>query len=252
MLSSLNIKTFEITDIGLTRENNEDVFLALKDYNFFAIADGMGGHNAGEIAAKEATQFLAKSFSNFLKKNSHKLSKEKLIESLLSFFKQTNLCIYEMSLKNQAYRGMGTTLSCIHFHNKHAIYGHVGDSRIYLYRNKHLIQLTTDHSLQNQLIYQGKLTKEDFSLPKWKNVITRAIGTAQSVQPDFHSILMQPDDTFLLCTDGLSNYISHNDLEKHLHNSNSIEQLGKLLVNQAKLNGGRDNITLMIQKILSV
>ena len=164
-----------LSDVGLVRFNNEDVLLMLKEQGFFALADGMGGHKAGEVAAREAIRFMSTSIEE------HFISSKKIwnIFELSSFnrlcIENANSWVYHLGKKKHAYQGMGTTLCTLHFYERSLIYGHVGDSRIYRIREGILKQLTEDHSLKNQMIAKGQIKKGLSEDSPCNNVLTRAI-----------------------------------------------------------------------------
>jgi PPM family protein phosphatase len=237
------INLYGYSDIGVIRPNNEDVWIAIPENGMFAIADGMGGHRAGEIAAKEAILSLCNNARNNLYPHRNKrIGKSKITHFLSQAILSANAHVYDMSNNNINYRGMGTTLCCLYIHKKHAIFAHVGDSRIYLYSKNKLKQLTKDHSLINKL----KVINNKKNI---RNIITQAIGPTPYVQPDIDNITTCHNDIFILCTDGLSDYIDNTQLEKILQNGNSIDKNTHLLIDTAKKNGSRDNITILMLEV---
>src|SRR3990167_2191243 len=199
-----NLTFSGLSDIGTIRPNNEDVWIALPEMNFFALADGMGGHLAGEIAAKETIDFLSFSIRS--------ISSIELVPNILEFLKsaieKTNLYIYQKSKESKHLSGMGTTLCCLYCTDDTVFYAHVGDSRIYRFRNQQLTLLTQDHSLLEKWLSLGKIA-EDCNTPyPYKNVITRAIGTAKKVIPDISYSSIEENDLYLLCSDGLSDVLT--------------------------------------------
>jgi len=237
-----NVESFAITDIGNMRKKNEDVFRILKDCNFFSIADGMGGHKAGDIAAKEASDHLCYLFSRTIHK---KAQVDQIIRHIRLAIKEANFRVYNLSLSNQDLSGMGTTLCLLHI-NTSAIFAHIGDSRIYHLHKGNLIQLTKDHSLINKLKDQNR----DFDEKIHKNIITKALGTHLIVEPSIDQAEFDNGDIFLLCTDGLSDYISDIQLKKILKSDSSLENLCENLIKEAKKNGSCDNITALAIKIV--
>jgi serine/threonine protein phosphatase PrpC len=234
------MKTFGLSDIGLSRENNEDVWLACPEIGFFAIADGMGGHRAGEIAAKEAVEHL---FSSIKKVKSH--SAIDWMIQLRYAIEKANQWVYLLGQNNDHLNGMGTTLCCLVWIGEAIVYAHVGDSRIYRMRKNKLELLTQDHSLFAKWLQIGKESQTPYP---YKNVITRAIGTGSRANPEIAISTYEPGDLFFLCTDGLSDVLSLEDLEKMINNSKNLEEASKKLIEEAKIKGSSDNITvLMIQ-----
>lgn len=221
---------------GPIRTNNEDALLSFPDLKFFVIADGIGGLNAGEIAAKEATEHFSQEVKNVIAASPKDM--DCWIHSLQNSIYKTNAYIHHLSQNNSQLQGMGTTLSGLLLLNDIALFVHVGDSRIYLYRDKKLHQLTQDHTIIKKEIIQGKKFR-------YKNLITRAIGTSSSVEPEIRAIKIQKNDIFMLCTDGLSNFLKLNEMEQIFHKSLSLKYLTKNLLSTAQFNGSCDNISLI-------
>ena len=230
----MNLKFSGLSDIGLTRQNNEDVWVAFPEHGLFALADGMGGHKAGEIAAKEAIDQLCQ-----LMKRHKNTNDPAALRAAIEF---ANLRVYEKSCKSDAFRGMGTTLCCLQCTKDSVIYAHVGDSRIYRYRNNKLEQLTNDHSLLAQWISEGDKNKP---IP-YKNIITRSIGTPKRANPEINITPHLPGDLFILCSDGLSDVLSLSDIEIIVERSESLDLMTTRLIEKAKIKGSSDNITVLI------
>lgn len=244
----LKIVSFGLTDIGPIRQKNEDFWVELPQDGFYALADGMGGHKAGEVAAKETVENVCLDFLNHQIKTS--LDIEQISLELLKAIQNANKKIYDLSQDHPPYRGMGTTLCCLYFKENTAIYAHVGDSRIYLYRKKKLKQLTDDHSLINELIAAGHMEiDEPFPLP-YKNIITKAIGPRVKVEPEIATIPVKKGDLFILCSDGLSDFVSKEKMALVLEKPISMEEKVKNLINLAKERKSKDNITLIMIEIL--
>lgn len=238
-LISWTAKSCALSDIGLKRQNNEDVFASHPDSNFYALADGMGGHQAGEIAAKLAVERLSSAFIHSLSDVQEKTHGDLLLGKLTDAVQEANSHVYEMANAHRDWSGMGTTLSCIFLHEQALLYAHVGDSRIYRLRGE-LKQLTEDHSLR----------KDPAS--KYKNKLTRAIGTCLFVDPEVGILDLQPGDIYLLCSDGLTDHVPDDKITSLLQSDPSISKVCQSLVEAAKADGGFDNITVLIIKILAV
>lgn len=239
------IEAHGISDIGFVRKKNEDVFKILDDHLLFSLADGMGGHKAGDIAAKEATNYLCNLLSKTLSTN---ITSEEIIYHINLAIKETNCRIYNLSKNNIELCGMGTTLCFLYFHTDLAIYAHIGDSRIYHFQKNSLTQLTKDHSLINKLIDQNK----NFNTLVHKNIITKAIGTHFTIEPTIGQTPFDKGDIFLMCTDGLSDYISNDSIKKIIYNNSNCKNMCEDLINEAKNNGSSDNITCVAIKIIDV
>lgn len=239
----MRLQSFGLSDIGVSRINNEDVWVALPEVGFFALADGMGGHQAGEVAAKEAIENLSASVKKIRYTNPIEL-----IVELRQAIEKANQWVYRLGKKTDSFNGMGTTLCCLIWTPDAVIYAHVGDSRVYRLRDKKLALLTEDHSLFAKWLQHGKLAEECETPFPYKNVITRAVGTAPNVNPEIALSSYQPGDLFFLCTDGLSDVLTLADMEKILNRSPDLEHASKRLIQKAKIKGSSDNITiLMIQ-----
>jgi len=240
-MTSLRLKSFGLSDIGLTRPNNEDVWIAYPEIGFFALADGMGGHQAGEVAAKEALDYLYASIQEIKSRDCLEL-----IAELRNAIEKANQWVYNLSRGAESLTGMGTTLCCLIWTNEAIIYAHVGDSRIYRLRDKKLELLTEDHSLFAKWLSMGKLAEECETPFPYKNVITRAVGTAPKANPEIAVSTHQAGDLFFLCTDGLSDVLSLQDIEKILNRSSELENACKRLIEKAKVKGSSDNITILM------
>jgi len=239
------IDVFGASDIGQIREKNEDVFKILESDFLFSIADGMGGHKAGEIAAKETTEQLFNLLSKTIKPET---SIDQITYHIDLAIKEANFRIYNLSRSNQNFLGMGTTLCFLYLHPTHAVFAHIGDSRIYHYQKNfsNLIQLTKDHSLINKL----KDQKKHFTKKPCKNIITKAIGTHPKIEPSIDNTLFEAGDIFLMCTDGLTDYILNENLKKFIEKYSNPKNLCENLINEAKNNGSSDNITVVAIKII--
>jgi PPM family protein phosphatase len=227
---------------GKMRENNEDSYL-IKDEPFplFAVADGMGGHQAGEVASRLAVNFLDSLSFSF---------EEDPFILIDKAIKEINQLILKTGLDNADWTGMGTTLSMGLIYNQELYIGHIGDSRIYLFRDNKLRQLTRDHSLVNKLIEENQISFEEaFNHPQ-KHIITQALGAETELKVDLQRIILKSEDMILFCTDGLSDMIKFDDLQSVFQEKKKdINKLSNILGQKAMENGGNDNITLIICKM---
>lgn len=239
------LTSYGLSDVGLVRSNNEDVWAFVKENGFFALADGMGGHNAGEIAAKEAVRFVCSSIEELF------VSSEKNwnVFDLCSFTKlsieNANSWVHHLGRKKKEYKGMGTTLCTLLFHERSLIYGHVGDSRIYRFREGQLDQLTIDHSLRNEMIAKGKFHESSSKPFPYNNVLTRAIGTHGEVEAEIHIAPVNPHDLYLMCSDGLTDCVSDQEISSILKKTEDPKEITLALIDIAKQKGGNDNITIV-------
>src|SRR5436190_3895550 len=226
-----------MTDVGRQRHSNEDNFYDQPP--LFAVADGMGGAQAGEVAAEMAIE-------EFVQARETTAPAEKQLEQIA---KAANRKIWDMAQSDTRHAGMGTTLTAAMLDGQYVAVGHVGDSRLYLYRNGELERLTRDHSLVEEFVRQGKLTPEQAEKHPQRSVITRALGPEDDVEVDTFRTPAKPGDVYLLCSDGLSGMVSDDVLKSAIAASGSLVEAAGLLVDAANDNGGRDNITAVLFKL---
>jgi PPM family protein phosphatase len=242
-----------LSDVGLQREHNEDSFVVLKEYDLYVVADGMGGHRAGDVASRIATETISEFFRSTANEDvtwpfhfDTSLSEEE--NRLLTGIRVANRQIFERSTRSREYHGMGTTVVGAMFSpEKGRMYiGHVGDSRCYRVRAGHIQLLTRDHSLINDyLLAMPDLTDEQKSeLPK--NVITRALGMQDHVVVDLQSDEPRPGDVYVLCSDGLSGMVSDEDIQQIVTVAPDIREACRKLIQRANERGGEDNITAVL------
>ncbi|WP_394827009.1 Stp1/IreP family PP2C-type Ser/Thr phosphatase [Pendulispora albinea] len=245
-----------LSDVGLQREHNEDSFIVLKEYDLFVVADGMGGHRAGDVASRLATETISEFFKSTANEDvtwpfhfDTNLSEEE--NRLLTGIRVANRQIFERSTRSREYHGMGTTVVGAMFSpSKRRMYiGHVGDSRCYRIREGQIRLLTRDHSLINDyLLAMPDLTEEQRSeLPK--NVITRALGMQDQVVVDLQHDDPKDGDVYILCSDGLSGMIVDDEIKKIVSHSANISEACRKLIEKANEHGGEDNITAVLIKI---
>lgn len=237
------------TDIGLIRKVNEDSFLCeklddIENAYLFIVADGMGGHKAGEVASSMAV----KEITSHIKQNASKYihSGGDVLDLIRSAVLHANDTIYKTSMAESSCMGMGTTLSMALIKNHTLYVGHVGDSRIYLIRDNRITRLTEDHSLVAELLKNGSIKPEEANNHPQKNVITRALGSECTLEVDVFQQELDWGDYVIICTDGLSNMVCEEEILDSIENSSDIEDACDELINKAKEKGGFDNITLVI------
>jgi len=245
-----------LTDVGLQREHNEDSFVVLKEFDLFVVADGMGGHRAGDVASKLATETISEFFRSTANEDvtwpfhfDTNLSEEE--NRLLTGIRVANRQIFERSTRSREFHGMGTTVvGAMYSPRKNRMYiGHVGDSRCYRVRDGKIQLLTRDHSLFNDYVLaMPDLTEEQRrELPK--NVITRALGMQDQVMVDLQHDESKPGDTYVLCSDGLSGMIQDDEIERIIGSSPDIRESCRKLIEIANDHGGEDNITAVLIRI---
>ncbi len=236
------MKTFSITDIGQRREMNQDyVYTSEKPVgnlpNLFIVADGMGGHNAGDYASKYTVETIV-----------DVASKSKLTEpiAILDEAIQTaNRMLIDRANENPQMKGMGTTVVALTILGSHLFIANVGDSRLYVV-NQEIQQITRDHSLVEEMVRLGELDKEIAREHPDKNIITRAIGAIAEVDIDFFEIDVEQGDCILMCSDGLTNMIEDEDIRAIIMSQRDVAEQAEKLVDTANRNGGRDNITVIV------
>jgi serine/threonine protein phosphatase PrpC len=226
-----------ITDTGRKRRRNEDAYVC--EPPLFAIADGMGGAQAGEVASRLAAAAL--------KESGAETGGEQRISDLIQ---EANRRVYDRSSTDPRTSGMGTTITVALVENGNVAFGHVGDSRAYLIRDGRMEQVTEDHSLVNELMKSGKLSPEEAESHPQRSVITRALGTDPDVDVDTFTIAGEAGDVFLLCSDGLTDMVGEREiLELVERNQHDIDAALKSLVKAANRSGGEDNITVVAFEI---
>ncbi|MBP0724860.1 Stp1/IreP family PP2C-type Ser/Thr phosphatase [Bacillus sp. RG28] len=241
------MQTFFQTDKGKVRQHNEDcvgVFTNESQNVLAVVADGMGGHLAGDVASKMAIEFLESEW----KKTSNFNTPREAENWLSTFIDELNSKLYTHAESHEECKGMGTTLVAIICTYQFFTIAHIGDSRCYFKDSDGFTQITDDHTLVAELVKSGQISKEDAEIHPRKNVITRALGTEETVKLDVKTLTWEGEDTLLLCSDGLSNKISFEKLEELIYSSNELKLIGNELVSLANGLGGEDNISLAIVK----
>jgi serine/threonine protein phosphatase PrpC len=238
------------TDIGQKRKTNQDCIYIGGDEKLFIVADGMGGHNGGDIAAQMAVEVIPQLFVQKIKKKDKKPE-----EVWSSSVKEANQSIRERGLDDPELKGMGTTVVSIFFKEDTAYIGNVGDSRAYLFSGGKLYQLSRDHSLVQEKMNAGIYTREDAAADPMKNVLVRTVGFEENVEVDIYKYKVSRNDLLFLCSDGLHGKVSERDIS-HLISENlkspettsqkELQSLVEKLIAQANANGGQDNISVVM------
>ena len=237
------MKSFAITDVGKRRELNEDYIYTSNKMvgslsNLFIVADGMGGHNAGDYASKHTVEKVVETVEE--------LKKEQDIEEIIQeAIYRANAYIYEKSKEEMSLSGMGTTLVVATIKDQEVTVANIGDSRMYVV-NQDITQITKDHSLVEEMVTMGGLDKEAARNHPDKNIITRAIGVKELVLADFFSVRLEKEDKILLCTDGLTNMLKDDEIHHIIQSNEDVEEAARALIAAANENGGRDNIAVVL------
>ena len=252
----MELSFWAATDVGKKRESNEDNFLVDKKLSLFVVADGMGGHASGEVASQMAVHEFRNAvdagrdvIERFGKGD--KTAQQELLNVLEHAVQSACQAIYLKGQAEPEKRGMGTTTSALLIAGDRGFIAHVGDSRIYLLRAGQVIQLTEDHSLVNELIRRGRVTKEGFDTSPYKaykNAVTRAVGVYETVQGDTFDFEILPGDQFLLCSDGLHAYLNDARIVDALK-GDDVKTLPQKFIDLANTGGGHDNITAVVVRV---
>lgn len=242
-----------ISHVGRVRKNNEDyckgeiIPTNFKDIGIFAIADGMGGHNKGEVASELAVENIIKFLKNNLIQNGN--VKINYVDDILKqAYNNVNSIIYQKSMEDDEFNGMGTTLTVVILYDTHAYIANVGDSRCYLLQDDCLEKVTRDHSLVEELIAQNAITEEEAKNHPRRNVITRALGTERMIIVDIYKEKLNKDNMLLLATDGLTGCVDKQEIKDILLSDMDIENVSNKLIEIANSNSGKDNVSVILIK----
>jgi len=234
------MRVLSFSETGRVRKNNEDAFLVLPGCGLFAVADGMGGHKAGEIASTTAISEIEK-----LAVKLQEIANDKLGPWLKEAIAQANNVIYETAVLYPENQDMGTTLTMLVLRQTQGFVAHIGDSRAYLWREGGLLRLTDDHSLAEELVRMGQITVEEAEKHPQKHVLMRALGTSRNIDIDYRTCDLRPGDVFLLCTDGVSNLLSDAELAEKFRRPESWEDRFERLKGLILERGAPDNFTAL-------
>lgn len=240
----ITIETAGLSDVGLHRANNEDAFVVMPEQHTVAVADGMGGAAAGEVASGLFVTAVREGFSS-----TANADEETLYQLVQQVFSAANEKMIEYVSKNPDATGMGCTAELLTFVEGRYIIGHVGDSRIYLFRNGKLRQLTKDHSFVQMQLDGGIITAEEARIHPKKNIVLRAVGMESDFSLDILRGNMFSRDLFLLCSDGLSDMVEDSAMARILAASHQLAQKAEMLIKSANEAGGRDNITVVLCQV---
>ena len=235
-----------LTDPGKVRDHNEDSVIIVKNHNnefLLAVADGMGGHKGGEIASSIAISHIGKCFREMGKLG----SKEDAILWIKNVVSEANVLIYKYTEENPESAGMGTTIVMSLLTNDYLLFGNIGDSSGYVFKDSQIHKITTDHTLVNLLVKSGEITEEEAKDHPRKNVLMKALGATTTVEMDIFDVETDVDGIFL-CSDGLTNMLDNDQISKVLSEDLSVEQMVNKLIIKANNRGGSDNISVAFLK----
>lgn len=240
------------TDIGCHRGNNEDSFGYDSEQHLYVVCDGMGGSAAGEVASNMAVRALIECFEFLIQQSDESGNPQPIEHRLLHSIHEANRLVHEAAISNPEHQNMGTTLVCAVLDGSRLVVGNVGDSRCYLIRNGTSHQITLDHSLLDEQVRMGLITPEVAAASNLQSVITRAVGTTETVEPDLFAVDLQPGDMFLLTSDGLTRYAKPEDIANAARPDSDLTTICQILIDHAKQRGGVDNITCMMLRAVEV
>lgn len=238
------------SNIGKRRTSNQDYadyYTSKASQTLFILCDGVGGHQAGDVASRMTTNYLGEKFEMI----ETAFTIETLQYWMLEAIQEVNQFIYKESVEHAELVGMGTTLVMAASVDDHLVIAHVGDSRAYAYYQSELTQITQDHSLVNELIRSGEITEEEGNHHPRRNVVTQSIGGTDTVSAELNTVSLSEVEMLLLCSDGLSNMVSREDLTTLFNQHRSEDNFGEMLITAANDAGGMDNITLVLVSQLS-
>ena len=235
------------TDVGIVRSGNEDNYLMLADRGVFIVADGMGGHAAGEVASEMAVRIISKELGSL-----RGMTDEAVGERISLSIRASNEAIFDRTLSEHDKRGMGTTVTVLTLLPRRYLIGQVGDSRAYLLRDGNLLQVTKDHSYVQEQVDAGLLTTDQARVHPYSNVITRCVGASNDVVPDLYFGSLRAGDVLLLASDGLTGMLEDEQLSKILTSEGGPQSWVDRMITEANRRGGLDNITAIIVKIETI
>lgn len=253
----MKLKAAGLSDTGLQRDTNEDCYAIDNSLGLYIVADGMGGHSAGEVASKVAVQIIQKNIISWITKN---VREDELFDFpddtlctrgnyILSSIKLANRVIYEMSREYDEYKGMGTTIGVLAIMPSTVIAANVGDSKIYLIRGNTIEPLSKDHNMVAEQLEMGLISEEEAKVSPLRHVLTRNLGSLETVNADVFEIEPMSNDSFLLCTDGLTDLVSDEEIMAIIKEGDDPEHICQLLVAEANERGGHDNTTVSLISI---
>src|SRR5216117_2548322 len=252
----MQVKSFGLTHVGRQRQHNEDSFLVEDKAKLYLVADGMGGHAAGEIASRIAVDSISEFIMHTKEDDgtwphAYDENFRRTTNRLMAAVRMANTRVLEAMRKDARLRGMGTTVVACLGDDKTMSFAHVGDSRAYLVRDGEMMRLTNDHSWVFEQVQAGMLTEAEAEKHPLRNVITRALGGALSVTPDASEVESQPGDVYLLCSDGLTGMVPEDEILRVVNeNIDDLEHACQELIDRANEHGGLDNVTAILVKTI--
>jgi len=249
----LRIRASGITDVGLKREDNEDSYSKEDSLGLYVVADGMGGHLAGEVASRVAVEMINKSVRKWLEEEAREdelfgppdSSLSLIGNYILSSIRMANRVVYEMALDHEEYHGMGTTVVILYVTPSLIIAANVGDSRIYMVRDGHLERLSKDHTIVAEQVEMGTMTEEEATTSPLRHILTKNLGSVETLEPDIFEIEPSGRDRFVLCSDGLTDLVSDDEIFEMTQKNKDPSNLCRKLVDTVLKRGAHDNATIV-------
>lgn len=237
------MKAYAVTDIGLVRTNNQDYAFAQTERvgnfpNLFVVADGMGGHKAGDLASRIATETVVETIQEKSGSNT--------IQVMVNAVQAANEHVLEKARESEDYSGMGTTIVLATIMERMLYVANVGDSRLYVINGNEIEQITRDHSLVEEMVVNGQIARSEARTHEKKNIITRAVGGSEKLMADYFDVRLREGDRVLMCTDGLSNMLDDEEIRNIVTQEKDIQDAAEHLIRAAKLQGGKDNIGIVL------
>jgi len=230
------------TDVGLRRKENEDRYALCPQLGLYLVADGMGGHSAGQVASELAADTALQAIQTL------EGAAASLAEKLRYAVAAANRAIFGRAQEQPEYAGMGTTLVAFLADQERAALAHVGDSRAYLIRGRRIRQLTDDHSIVGELLRRREISEDAAREHPHRHVLTRALGVRRSVEPDLAELALEPRDVFVLCSDGLTNHVEDHEIAKWVCGNEELQETCEQLIDLANSRGGEDNSTVLLAR----
>src|SRR6266849_2743645 len=254
---SLTIEVAGKSDVGSVRKNNEDNFGYDTRYGICVVCDGMGGQAAGEVASKMSVDVMLEYFrqnNGSVPADARKFEGvSERANALGNAIAKANAAVYQASHKGKSeHAGMGSTIASVLLRDTFLSVGHVGDSRVYLIRNGQIQQLTNDHSLVMEQVRRGLMTQQEAEHSEIQNIILRALGSEEKVEPDLQDVICQPNDVLLLASDGLTKLVNDKSILEIVQHESSLQRACEQLVETAKKQGGDDNITCLLVRLVEL
>ena len=249
----MRIRASGITDVGLKREDNEDSYSKEDSLGLYVVADGMGGHLAGEVASRVAVEMINKSVRKWLEEEAREdelfgppdSSLSLIGNYILSSIRMANRVVYEMALDHEEYHGMGTTVVILYVTPSLIIAANVGDSRIYMVRDGHLERLSKDHTIVAEQVEMGTMTEEEATTSPLRHILTKNLGSSETLEPDIFEIEPSDRDRFVLCSDGLTDLVSDDEIFEMTQKNKDPSNLCRKFVDTVLKRGAHDNATIV-------